>query len=556
MDFIRRIVKDDLESGRITQIITRFPPEPNGYLHIGHAKAALLNFAIAAEFGGIFRLRYDDTNPEKENDEFVKSIEEDLHWLGCRWEGAPRHASDYFENFYAWALELVRMGKAYVDNQTSDEISLNRGTPTKAGVDSPYRNRTAEENLRLLAKMKAGEFMEGECVLRAKIAMDHVNILMRDPVIYRIRRESHHRTGNAWCIYPMYDFAHGYEDAIEGVTHSLCSLEFENHRPLYDWFIDNISMPSRPHQYEFARLNLSHTVMSKRLLRRLVEEGRVHGWDDPRMPTLRGLRRRGFPAQAIRQFIEEIGISKVNSLVDVNFLFFHTREMLNNKAHRRIAVLNPVKLSISNWPKDREEIFQAENIPGNPDAGTREIRFCGELWVEKDDYMDNPPKKWFRMGIGKEVRLKYAYYITVTEVIRNASGEPIEILCTYDPESRGGDSPDARKVKGTIHWLSRNHAVDAAEIRLYDHLITLENPSEAEEGSDLSDYINPDSETILQTAKIEPAAALARPEECFQFLRNGYFVADMFDHIPTKHPVFNRVTGLRDTWAKIAAQPR
>lgn len=551
LDFIRQIVQDDLESGRVKQVVTRFPPEPNGYLHIGHAKAFLLSFAIATEFGGICRLRYDDTNPEKESGEFVHAIEEDLRWMGCRWEGAPRYASSYFDQFYAWALQLVQAGKAYVDHQSPEQIIENRGTPVQAGMDSPYRNRSVEENLELLEKMKAGAFSDGECVLRAKIAMDHTNILMRDPTMYRIKKQTHHQTGNTWCLYPMYDFAHGYEDAIEGVSHSLCSLEFENHRPLYNWFLDNLSLPSRPHQYEFARLNLSHTIMSKRSLRQLVEENHVRGWDDPRMPTLRGMRRRGYPASAIRNFISDIGVSKVNSLVDTEFLNFHVREELNATASRRMAVLNPVKLNITNWPEGKIETFSAENNPGDESAGFRDIQFSGSLWVERDDYMDNPPRKWFRMAIGREVRLKYAYYVSIEEVRRDEKGEIVEIFCRYDPESRGGDTPDGRKVRGTLHWLSRHDALDA-EIRLYSHLFSLEDLSKVEEGKTFLDYLNPHSEVILESAKVEPSLAKAAPEECFQFLRNGYFAADTADHRPGEPLVFNRTVGLRDSWAKIA----
>jgi len=549
-NFIRQIVKEDLESGRINRVVTRFPPEPNGYLHIGHAKALALNFSVAEEFGGICRLRYDDTNPEKEEEEFVQAIEEDIRWLGFQWEGESRYASSYFNQFYQWAVELVKAEKAYVDHQSPQEIIENRGTPTRAGTDSPYRNRSVRENLSLLEKMKNGELEEGSCVLRAKIAMDHANILMRDPSMYRIRKETHHHTGDEWCIYPMYDFAHGYEDAIEGVTHSLCSLEFENHRPLYNWFLDNVTVHHRPRQYEFARLNLTHTIMSKRYLRRLVEENRVHGWDDARMPTLRGMRRRGYPPEAIRLFIDEIGVSKVNSLVDVEFLNFHVRENLNRSAPRRMAVLNPLKLTIMNWPKGKKEVFEGENIPGVPDSGTRDIQFSGELWVERDDYMDNAPKKWFRMALGKEVRLKYAYLITVARVIRDANGNPVELLCNYDPESRGGRAPDSRKVKGTIHWVSIHNAVEA-QIRLYSHLISLKDTSKVEEGKDFFDYLNPDSEIRLSQAKLEPSLAAAKPEERFQFLRNGYFVADRIDHVPEKRLVFNRIVTLRDSWAKI-----
>ena len=508
-------------------------------------------FAIAEEFNGICRLRYDDTNPEKEDAVFVKGIEEDLKWMGCQWEGSPRHASDYFDQFYEWALELIRVGKAYVDHQSPEKIIENRGTPTQAGIDSPYRNRSIEENLQLLEKMKAGEIGEGVCVLRAKTSMDHENILMRDPTIYRVRKQRHHRAGNSWCIYPMYDFAHGYEDVIEGVTHSLCSLEFINHRPIYDWFLDNTTIPCRPRQYEFARLNLTYTILSKRYLRDLVNTKHVHGWDDPRMPTLSGMRRRGFPATSIRRFIEAIGVSRVNSLVDVEFLYFHIREELNSSAERRMAVLNPIKLTISNWPEGKIEIFTVENNPGNPDVGTREIQFSGKLWVERDDYMENPPRKWFRMAPNKEVRLKHAYYITVTDIIRNKDGEPMEILCTFDPESRGGDTLDKRKVRGTLHWISRHDAMDA-EVRLYNHLITLEDANKADEGKDFLDYLNPESEIVIPTAKIEPVLAKALKEQRFQFLRNGYFVADRVDHITNKQPVFNRIIGLKDSWTKIS----
>ncbi len=551
LDFIRQIIKDDVESGRVSQVVTRFPPEPNGYLHIGHAKAFSLSFSVAEEFGGICRLRYDDTNPEKEDEEFVQAIEEDIRWMGFKWEGDPRHASSYFAKFYDWAVELVKAGKAYVDHQSPEEMVENRGTPTKGGVNSPYRDRSVEENLEFLNKMRSGELDEGTCVLRAKIAMDHVNILMRDPAMYRIRKETHHRTGNDWCIYPMYDFAHGYEDAIEGVTHSLCSLEFVNHRPLYDWFLENVSVPHTPRQFEFARLNLSHTIMSKRHLRKLIEENHVHDWDDPRMPTLRGMRRRGYPPAALRKFIDEIGVSKVNSLVDVEFLNFHVREELNRTAQRRMAVLNPLKLTITNWPEGKSDSFSAENNPGDPEAGKREIEFSGELWVEKTDYMDDAPRKWFRMAPEKEVRLKYAYYITVNEVLRDDKGEAVELLCSYDPESRGGTTADGRKVKGTLHWLSRHNAVEA-EVRFYDHLISLEDVNKVEEGKDFLDYVNPESEIISTEVKVEPSLADADPEERFQFMRNGYFVADKGDHISAEKPVFNRIVGLRDSWAKIS----
>lgn len=548
-DFIRSIIRADLESGRVRGVVTRFPPEPNGYLHIGHAKAFILNFSVAREFGGICRLRYDDTNPERESHEFIDAIKEDICWMGFEWDGEPRYASSYFDQFYEWACELVRLGRAYVDHQSPEEIVENRGTPTRPGRNSPYRNRGVEENLGLLEKMKSGEFEEGACILRAKIAMNHVNILMRDPPIYRIRKEAHHQTGEKWNIYPMYDFAHGYEDAIEGVTHSLCSLEFENHRAVYDWFIENVSTPCRPRQYEFAPLNLTHAVLSKRQLLRLVEEKRVRGWDDPRMPTLRGMRRRGFSASAIRRFIEEIGVSRANSLVDTEFLYFHVREELNRNAPRRMAVLDPVKLIITNWPEGRVESFAAENHPDKPELGSRNLSFSGELWVERSDYMDEAPRKWFRMALGREVRLKYAYLVTINEAHRGVDGEISALLCSYDPRSRGGRSPDNRKVKGALHWISCSEAVEA-EIRLYDHLITLQDVSKVEEGRGFMDYVNPNSETIVQKARVEPSLANAAPEERFQFLRTGYFVADSVDH-GTK-PVFNRIVGLRDTWAKLA----
>ncbi|KGM42929.1 glutamate--tRNA ligase [Alkalispirochaeta odontotermitis] len=551
VDFIRSIVKADLDSGRVKKVVTRFPPEPNGYLHIGHAKAFILNFSIAREFGGICRLRYDDTNPERENKEFVNAIKEDICWMGFEWDGEPRYASSYFDQFYEWACELVKTGRAYVDNQSPEEIIENRGTPIRPGKDSPYRNRSVEENLGLLERMKSGEFEEGTCILRAKIAMNHVNILMRDPAIYRIRKESHHQTGKKWSIYPMYDFAHGYEDAIEGVTHSLCSLEFENHRAVYDWFIENASVPCRPRQYEFAPLNLTHAVLSKRHLHRLVEGNYVRGWDDPRMPTLRGMRRRGFPASAIKRFIEEIGVSKANSLVDTEFLYFHVREELNQSAPRRMAVLNPVKLTITNWPKGRVEEFVAENHPDKPELGYRNLSFSGELWVERSDYMDEASKRWFRMAPGREVRLKYAYLVTVDEARRDENGAVVELLCSYNPRSRGGQSPDNKKVKGALHWISCNDAVEA-EIRLYDHLITLPDISKVEEGRELVDYTNPNSETIIRNAKVEPSLANAAPEERFQFLRTGYFVADSADY--GSRPVFNQIVGLRDSWAKLAGK--
>ena len=551
-DFIRQIIRQDLDSGKIKRVVTRFPPEPNGYLHIGHAKAIVLNFSIAKEFGGCCHLRFDDTNPERENTEFVKAMEEDIRWLGFEWEGETRYASSYFSRLYEWAVELVRAGKAYIDNQSPEEISRGRGTPATKGIDSPWRERSVEENLAFLEKMRQGLMKEGECVLRAKIDMQHVNILMRDPPIYRILRVAHHRSGTEWSIYPMYDFAHCLEDAIEGITHSLCSLEFENHRPVYDWFLDNVTVEHRPRQYEFARLSLTNTVLSKRHLRRLVEEGHVSGWDDPRMPTLRGMRRRGYPPEALRNFIRRIGVSKVNSIIKQEYLDFHVREQLNRETHRRMAVLAPVKLTIANWPDGKVEAIRLENLPGESSAGSREVDFCGELWVERGDYMDDPPCKWFRLGLQREVRLKGAYFVRVREVLRDDEGCPVEIICEYDPESRGGETPDGRKVKGTIHWLSRQHSL-RAEIRLYGGLLAIEDSARMEEGCGPADYLNPSSLEVLHEARVESSLAGAAPESRFQFMRSGYFVADREEYSPERL-VFNRIVGLRDTWARIAGR--
>jgi glutaminyl-tRNA synthetase len=547
-DFIRQIINEDLEKGlNEGKVHTRFPPEPNGYLHIGHGKSICLNFGIAQDYNGVCNLRFDDTNPTKEEQEYVDSIIEDVRWLGFNPE--IFFASDYFDNFYAWALELIDSGKAYVDSQSAEEMRLNRGTPTKPGTDSPYRNRTVQENRDLFEKMRKGEFEEGACILRAKIDMAHQNMNMRDPAIYRIRKESHHRTGNKWNIYPMYDFAHGFEDALEGITHSICTLEFENHRPLYDWFLDNVSAPCHPKQIEFARLNLSYTVMSKRKLLELVSEKIVSGWDDPRMPTLSGFRRRGYTPASIRRFAREIGVSKVNSLVDINFLQYIIREELNLSADRAMAVLDPLKVTISNYPEGQIEELPGENNPSNPEAGERMLPFGREIYIEHNDFMEDAPKKFFRLSPGREVRLKHAYFITCDEVIKDDDGNVIELLCSYDPETKGGDSPDGRKVKGTLHWVSAAKGI-RAEVRLYDHLFTLENMDDMEEGKDYKDYLNPESLVTKTECIIEPSLALAEPGKTFQFLRQGYFCADSKDH-SADHPVFNRTVALKDSWAKL-----
>ena len=547
MNFIEKIIDDDLKSGRIQQVVTRFPPEPNGYLHIGHAKAVTLNHGFAKTFGGRFNLRFDDTNPEKEEEEFMRSIIEDVRWLGCEWDEL-RYASDYFDQFYEWALELIHAGKAYVDDQSPEEIRLTRGTLTEPGKDSPFRNRTVEENLRLFEAMRAGEKEEESCVLRAKIDMSHPNMNMRDPIMYRILKKSHYRAKDKWCIYPMYDFAHGYEDAIEGVTHSVCSLEFEDHRPLYDWFLDNVSVPHRPHQYEFARLNLSHTVMSKRILRELVRSGIVSGWDDPRMPTLQGLRRRGFTPSAIRRFLSETGLAKSYSIVDYEFLESVIRDEMNAKAQRAMVVLYPLKIVIENYPADRVEWVEAENNPEDPAAGSRQIPFSREVYIEAEDFMEDPPKKYFRLSPGAEVRLKYAYYVTCREVVKDASGKIVEVRCVYDPESKGGGTPDGRRVKGTLHWVSAAHAVKA-EVRLYNKLFTLRDMNMMEEGKSYWDYVNPESCIVLKEALAEPMLTDAPQGASYQFLRQGYFCVDPESR--DGKPVFNRTVTLKDSWAKI-----
>jgi glutaminyl-tRNA synthetase len=546
-DFIRDIVAGDLASGRVKQAVTRFPPEPNGYLHIGHAKSIALNFGIAAEFGGRCNLRFDDTNPAKEEQEYIDAIKRDVAWLGYKWDNLF-HASDYFEQLYEWAEHLIRAGKAYVDDQSQEEMRLARGTLTEAGRDSAFRNRSADENLDLLRRMRAGEFPNGARVLRAKIDMASGNINMRDPVLYRILHAPHPRTGTAWKIYPSYDFAHGQSDALEGITHSLCTLEFEDHRPLYDWFIANLPVPSRPHQYEFARLNLTYTLLSKRVLTELVRQGHVNGWDDPRMPTIAGLRRRGVPPESIRDFVKRIGVAKSNSVVDVGMLEFSIREALNKTALRRMAVLRPLKIVIENYPEGKTEELEAANHPDNPEAGTRKIKFSRELYIEQDDFMENPPKKFFRLSPGNEVRLRYAYFITCRDVVKDASGQVTELRCTYDPATKGGNAPDGRKVKATMHWLSASDAV-AAEIRLYNPLFSKPDPAG---GEHFATDLNPNSLEVLAGAKVEPALAASDDCAAIQFERQGYFCRDA-DSTPDKL-VFNRTVGLRDTFAKDVAK--
>jgi glutaminyl-tRNA synthetase len=546
-DFIRDIVRADLEAGRTKSVITRFPPEPNGYLHIGHAKSICLNFGVAEEFGGRCNLRFDDTNPTKEEQEYIDAIERDVRWLGFDWGEHLYHASDYFEQLYAWGEHLIRTEKAYIDDQSQEEMRASRGTLTEPGRNSPYRGRSVEENLDLFRRMRAGEFPNGARVLRARIDMASGNINLRDPVLYRILHASHPRTGDAWCIYPSYDYAHGQSDAIEGVTHSICTLEFEDHRPLYDWFLDNLPVPSRPRQYEFARLNMSYTVLSKRVLTELVRCGHVAGWDDPRMPTLAGLRRRGVPPEAIRDFVKRIGVAKANSVVDAAMFDFSVREILNKTALRRMAVLRPLKVVIENYPEGKVEELEAVNNPEDLAAGTRSIRFSRELWVERDDFMENPPKKFFRLSPGKEVRLRYAYFVRCREAVKDAKGEVVELRCTYDPATRGGNTPpDGRKVQATLHWVSAADAM-TAEVRLYNQLFTRADPNVANFAADL----DPNSVEVLAGAKIEPAAAGDNAHDPVQFERQGYFYRDA-DSMPGR-PVFNRTVGLRDTWAKVSA---
>jgi glutaminyl-tRNA synthetase len=542
-DFIRDIVQADLDSHKHSQVVTRFPPEPNGYLHIGHAKSIALNFGIALEFSGRCHLRFDDTNPTKEEQEYIDSIQADVRWLGYDWGSDLFYASDYFERLYDWAEDLIRAGHAYVDDQSQEEIRTSRGTLTEPGRNSPFRDRSVDENLDLFRRMKAGEFPNGARVLRARIDMSSGNINLRDPVLYRILHATHPRTGDKWSIYPSYDYAHGQSDAIEGITHSICTLEFEDHRPLYEWLLDKLPVPSKPRQYEFARLNLTYTLLSKRVLTELVRGGHVAGWDDPRMPTLAGLKRRGVPPAAIREFVKRIGVAKANSVVDVGMLEFSIREILNKTALRRMAVLRPLKVVIENYPEGQVEEIEAINHPDDPSAGSRRIKFGRELYIERDDFMENPPKKFFRLSPGNEVRLRYAYFITCREVVKNASGEVIELRCTYDPATKGGNAPDGRKVKATMHWLSASHSVPA-RIRLYNQLFVKPTPDAASFAADL----NPQSLEILSDARIEPAIAETNSSDVMQFERQGYFVRDP-DSTPDG-PVFNRTIGLRDTFAK------
>ncbi|MEK9691797.1 MAG: glutamine--tRNA ligase/YqeY domain fusion protein [Rhodospirillaceae bacterium] len=545
-DFIREQINKDLVSGSVTKVVTRFPPEPNGFLHLGHAKSICLNFTIASEYGGQCNLRFDDTNPVKEDQLFIEAIKEDVKWLGFSWAGEPKYASDNFELLYEWACHLIRTGKAYVDDLTADEIREYRGTLTVPGTESPHRNRTADENLELFDQMRDGHYENGSKVLRAKIDMASGNINLRDPVIYRILHSSHPRTGEKWCIYPTYDFAHGQTDSIEFISHSLCTLEFADHRPLYDWFIENLPVPSRPHQYEFSRLNISHTVLSKRRLTQLVTEGFVAGWDDPRMPTIAGLRRRGVPSDAIRFFINELAISKSEGMVEQAMLDSAIRENLNDNSLRKMGVLKPLKIIIENYPENHLEEMEVPNHPGKPELGSRKVLFGRELWIEQDDFMEDPPRKFFRLGPGREVRLRCAYFITCREVIKNSSGDVVELRCTYDPDTRGGNAPDGRKVRGTIHWVAVDAAVNA-EVRLYSHLFNSETPGQ--ERGYLED-INNNSLEILNNCKIERSITDLKPgSPAVQFERLGYFCPDTSSN--QNDLVLNRTISLRDSWAKI-----
>ena len=547
-DFIRDIIRADLDAGRHDTVITRFPPEPNGYLHIGHAKSICLNFGVAAEFGGYCNFRFDDTNPTKEEHEYIEAIQADVRWLGFDWGEHLHFASDYFDQLYEWAEHLIGAGKAYVDDLSPDEMREYRGTLTEPGRNSLYRDRAVDENLDLFRRMRAGEFPEGARVLRAKIDMTSGNINMRDPALYRILHALHPRTGDRWHIYPTYDFAHGQSDAIEGVTHSLCTLEFEDHRPLYDWLIENLPVPSRPRQYEFARLNLSYTVLSKRRLIQLVQEKHVRGWDDPRMPTLCGLRRRGVPPAAIRDFAQRIGVAKSHNVVEVALLEHCARELLNKTAERRMAVLRPLKLVIENYPEGRSEDLEAINNPEDESAGTRTVPFAREIYIEQEDFMEDPPKKFFRLAPGREVRLRYAYFVTCREVVKDDSGAVVELRCTYDPETRGGNAPDGRKVKATLHWVSAAHALEG-EVRLYDHLFARPDPGA---DGDFRDDLNPDSLTVLTACRLEPSLADVGQGQAIQFERQGYFCLD--PDATAETAVFNRTVALRDTWAKVKAK--
>jgi glutaminyl-tRNA synthetase len=548
-NFIRGIIKQDMETGKWDErVATRFPPEPNGYLHIGHAKSICLNFGIASEFSGTCNLRFDDTNPGKESDEYVDAIRKDVKWLGFDWEDCVCYASDYFQHLYEFAIKLIEKGKAYVDDLTPDQIREYRGTLTEPGRESPHRNRSVQENLDLFKRMKAGDFKDGAHVLRGKIDMAHPNLLMRDPTLYRIRKLNHHRTGNEWCIYPMYDFAHCISDSIEKITHSICTLEFENNRPVYDWILDELEV-YHPQQIEFARLNLSHTVLSKRKLARLVQDGHVTGWEDPRMPTISGLRRRGYTPEAIRTFCERIGIARRDSMVEIALLEHCLREDLNKRAHRVMGVLDPLKVVIDNYPENREEYLEAQNNPEDPDMGSRKIPFSRELYIEQDDFKEDAPKKFFRLAPGREVRLKHAYYITCTELVKDETGRVIEIHCTYDPETYGGWSKDGRKVKGTLHWVSAAHAVKA-EVRLYDYLFLKQDSNHEQKDGDFKTILNPDSLKILNSCMLEPELANAGPGVLYQFLRLGYFCVDSKDSTKERL-LFNRTVTLRDKWAKI-----
>ncbi len=549
-NFIRNIILEDRAANKNEgRVVTRFPPEPNGYLHIGHAKAICIDFGLAEEFNGEYHLRFDDTNPSTEEHEYIEAIKKDVRWLGFDWKQHEYYASDYFDRMHAWAVQLIKAGKAYVDDQSADEIRRSRGTLTEPGRESPYRNRTVDENLDLFGRMSAGEFDDGSRVLRAKIDMASPNMNLRDPVMYRILKMPHYRQGMRWNVYPMYDWAHGLEDSIEKVTHSLCSLEFEDHRPLYDWFLGQLGL-YHPRQIEFARLNLTYTVMSKRKLLQLVEDGLVDGWDDPRMPTLSGMRRRGYTPEAIRAFCEKIGVAKRESTVDVALLEYCIREDLNRRAPRAMAVLNPLKVVIDNYPENSAEEMVAVNNPEDPSMGTRKVPFSRVLYIERDDFMEDPPKKFYRLAPGREVRLRYAYFITCTSVVKDEkTGDIIELHCTYDPATRGGDAPDGRKVKATLHWVSGNHALEA-EVRLYNHLFTRQNPSDAEEGEDFKSYISPDSLRILSSCKLEPCLASAVPGDRYQFERVGYFCVDS-KYSTGRKLVFNRTVTLKDEWAKI-----
>ena len=547
-NFIKDIIDEDLRNNKNDgRVHTRFPPEPNGYLHIGHAKAICLDFGLAAEYGGLCNLRFDDTNPTKEEVEYVRSIEEDIRWLGFDWGDRLYYASDYYDTLYEYAVDLIKKGNAYVDDLSADEIREYRGTLTEPGRESPYRNRSVEENLALFEGMRAGEFPDGSRVLRAKIDMASGNLNMRDPVIYRILKATHHRTGDKWCIYPMYDWAHGQSDSIEGITHSVCTLEFEDHRPLYDWFVEQLGIFA-PRQIEFARLNLTYTVMSKRMLRQLVEEGQVNGWDDPRMPTICGLRKRGFTPESIRKFMDRIGVAKRDSIVDVALLEHTLREDLNKSAQRVMAVLRPLKVVIENYPEDQAEELDCVNNPEDSSMGTRKAPFSRVLYIEREDFREDPHKKFYRLAPGREVRLRYAYFVKCVDVVKDDYGEVVELRCTYDPATRGGDAPDGRKVKATLHWVSADHSIPA-EVRLYDHLFIKEDPGDVEEGKDWKDNVNPNSLEVLRGCRLEPFLQSAKPGDRVQFERQGYFCVD-----PDTTPgnlVFNRTVGLRDTWAKI-----